>query len=204
MLFRRISIVAAAALLFCTMAVSVARAQTGRTIDDFSLQTAANAPVKLSSYADRKAVVVVFVNPNCAFSRLYLARLTALNASYSSRGVQFLFINSPINLEATAEALDADKLKIKATGDAPDLPYLTDEGQRVTNQLGATKTPEVVLLQPSGSGFVISYKGAIDDNPQMEAYVKEAYLARALDNVLAGRPAGIADKRAAGCLIKRL
>jgi len=51
---------------------------------------------------------------------------------------------------------------------------------------------------------VVRYKGAIDDNPQVEAYVKEAYLARALDNVLAGRPAGGADKRAAGCLIKRM
>jgi thiol-disulfide isomerase/thioredoxin len=204
MLFRRISIVAAAALLFCTMAVSVARAQSGRTVDDFSLQSASSGAVKLSSYADRKAVVVVFVNPNCAFSRLYLARLTALNATYSAQGVQFLFVNAPINLEATAEALDADKLKAKTTGDMPDLPYLTDERQQVTNQLGATKTPEVVLLQPAGTGFVMRYKGAIDDNPQVEAYVKEAYLARALDNVLAGRPVGVTDKRAAGCLIKRM
>ena len=204
MLFRRISIIAAAALLFCTVAVSVARAQTGRTIDDFSLQTAANAPVKLSSYADRKAVVVVFVNPNCAFSRQYQSRLAALNTTYSGQGIQFLFINAPINLEATAEAIDADKLKVKATGDAPDLPYLTDEGQQVSTLLGATKTPEVVVLQPAATGFVVRYKGAIDDNPQVEAYVKESYLAQALTNLVAGRPVGVTDKRAAGCLIKRM
>ena len=47
------------------------------------------------------------------------------------------------------------------------------------------------------------YKGAIDDNPQIENYVKEKYLEQVLDNLLAGRPVGVADKRAAGCLIKR-
>ncbi|TGE19297.1 redoxin domain-containing protein [Hymenobacter elongatus] len=202
MTFRRISLIAAVALVFCTLAVGVARAQDGRTVSDFSLQSPTNATVTLSSYAQSKAVVVVFVNPNCAFSKLYQNRLNALNAAYSGRGVQFLFINTPINLEATAEAADVEKLKMKVTG-ADDYPYLTDESQKVSALLGATKTPEAVLLQPTATGFVVRYKGAIDDNAQVEAYAKERYLAQALDNILAGRPVGVADKRAAGCLIKK-
>lgn len=202
MSLRRISIIAAAALLFCTVAVSAARAQGSRSVSDFSLKTSTNTEVALKSYAGRKAVVVVFVNPTCAFSKLYQSRLTALSNEYSAKGVEFLFINTPINLEASADAGDAEKLKIKTTGGA-DMPLLTDEGQKVSSLLGATKTPEVVLLQPAGDGFAVRYKGAIDDNPQVENYVKERYLAQALDNVLAGRPAGVADKRAAGCLIKR-
>ena len=202
MSFRRISILAAAALLFCTVAVSVARAQGERTVDDFSLKNGANAEVALRSYAGSKAVVVVFVNPNCAFTRLYQTRLTTLSSQYGGRGVQFLFIEAPINLEASADAGDAEKLKIKATGGL-DLPTLNDEGQKVSALLGATKTPEVVVLQPVGNGFAVRYKGAIDDNPQVESYVKENYLQQALDNLLAGRPAGVPDKRAAGCLIKR-
>ncbi|SMB97157.1 alkyl hydroperoxide reductase/ Thiol specific antioxidant/ Mal allergen [Hymenobacter roseosalivarius DSM 11622] len=203
MLFRRISILAATALLFCTIAVSVAKAQDGRTVNDFSLTSPTNATITLSSYASNKAVVVVFVNPNCAFSKLYQSRLSALNATYSGKGVQFLFINAPINLEATADAIDADKLKMKTTG-TDDYPYLTDEGQKVSSLLGATKTPEVVILQPVEKGFAVRYKGAIDNNAQIEAYAKEHYVAQALDNILAGRPAGVADKRAAGCLIKKM
>ncbi|PJJ55056.1 redoxin domain-containing protein [Hymenobacter chitinivorans] len=202
MTFRRISLIAAVALVFSALAVGVARAQDGRTVSDFSLQSPTNATVTLSSYAKNKAVVVVFVNPNCAFSKLYQNRLNALNSAYSGRGVQFLFINTPINLEATADASDAEKLKMKTTG-ASDYPYLTDEGQKVSALLGATKTPEAVVLEPSGAGFVIRYKGAIDDNAQVEAYAKEKYVAQVLDNLLAGRPAGVPDKRAAGCLIKK-
>ncbi|RPD50236.1 thioredoxin family protein [Hymenobacter sediminis] len=202
MSLRRISIVAAAALLFCTVAVSVARAQGSRSVSDFSLKNSANTEVALKSYATNKAVVVVFVNPSCAFSKLYESRLNALNTEYSGKGVQFLFVNAPINLEASADAGDAEKLKIKTTGGAA-LPLLTDEGQKVSTLLGATKTPEVVVLQPVGGSFAVRYKGAIDDNPQVEGYAKEHYLADALNNLLAGRPVGVAEKRAAGCLIKR-
>jgi len=194
MSFRRISIVVAATLLFCTVAVGVARAQDSRSVGDFSLKNASNADVSLRSYASSKAVVIAFVNPSCAFSKLYRERFRAIVSTYRDRGVQFIFINAPINI-ADGQAVDP--------GDAASLPFFTDEGQKVSTLLGVTKTPEVVVLQPAGNGFAVRYKGAIDDNPQVENYVKERYLATALEDVLAGRPNSVADKRAAGCLIKR-
>jgi len=191
--FRRISLIAAVALLAVTMAVGVARAQTGNSVADFTLKTAANADVSLKSYAGNKAVVVVFLNPACAFSRLYQERLASLSNGYRSRGVQFLFINVPINLDAPGTAVPGEV----------ELPTLTDASQQVSNLLGVSKTAEAVVLQPEGGSFAIRYRGAIDDNPQVAANVKEPYLRQVLDNVLAGRPAGVEGKRAAGCLIKR-
>jgi len=193
MSFRRISLIAAVALLAVTMAVGVARAQTGNSVADFTLKTAANADVSLKSYAGNKAVVVVFLNPACAFSRLYQERLASLSNGYRSRGVQFLFINVPINLDAPGTAVPGEV----------ELPTLTDASQQVSNLLGVSKTAEAVVLQPEGGSFAIRYRGAIDDNPQVAANVKEPYLRQVLDNVLAGRPAGVEGKRAAGCLIKR-
>ena len=122
MSFRRISILAAVALLAVTLAVGVARAQGGGTVADFTLKTAANADVALKSYAGNKAVVVVFLNPACAFSRLYQERLASLSSSYRGRGVQFLFINVPINLDAPGTA---------APGEV-ELPTLTDASQQVS------------------------------------------------------------------------
>ncbi|MDQ2769279.1 MAG: redoxin domain-containing protein [Bacteroidota bacterium] len=192
MSFRRISILTAVALLAVSLAVGVARAQTG-TITDFTLKTATNADVALKSYAKNKAVVVVFLNPACAFSRLYQERLASLSSSFRSKGVEFLFINTPINLDAPGTA---------APGEV-ELPTLTDASQKVADMLGVSKTAEAVVLEPSGNGFAIRYRGAIDDNPQVAGSVQQAYLKQVLENVLAGRPAGVADKRAAGCLIKR-
>ncbi len=193
MSFRRISILTAVALLAMTLAVGVARAQTGAPIADFTLKTAANTDVTLKSYAGNKAVVVVFLNPACAFSRLYQERLASLSSAYRGRNVQFLFINVPINLDAPGTA---------APGEV-ELPTLSDASQRVSTLLGVNKTAEAVVLEPVAGGFAIRYRGAIDDNPQVAASVQQPYLKQVLDNVLAGRPAGVADKRAAGCLIKR-
>ena len=193
MSLRRISIITAVALLAVTLAVGVARAQAGGSVTDFTLKTAAHTDITLKSYAGSKAVVVVFLNPACAFSRLYQERLASLSGAYRGRGVQFLFINVPINLDAAGTA---------APGEV-ELPTLTDASQQVSNQLGVTKTAEVVVLEPMAGSFAIRYRGAIDDNPQVASSVQQHYLKQVLDNVLAGRPAGVADKRAAGCLIKR-
>lgn len=193
MSFRRISIFAAVALLAVTLAVGVAQAQSGPTVTNFTLKTAANADVTLKSYANNKAVVVVFLNPACAFSRLYQERLASLSNTYRSQGVQFLFINVPINLDAPGTT---------APGEV-ELPTLTDASQQVATLLGVSKTAEAVVLQPTSGGFAIRYRGAIDDNPQVAASARERYLKQVLDNVLAGRAAGVEDKRAAGCLIKR-
>ena len=193
MSFRRISIITAMAVLALTLAVGVARAQTGNPITDFTLKTAGNGDVALKNFSGKKAIVVVFLNPACAFSRLYQERLASISNSYRGKGVEFLFINVPINLDAPGTA---------APGEV-ELPTLTDDSQQVSGLLGVNKTAEAVVLEPTSGGFAVRYRGAIDDNPQMAGSVQNPYLKQVLDNVLAGRPAGVADKRAAGCLIKK-
>ena len=192
MTLRRIAILTAVALLAVGLAVGTARAQ-GNTVADFTLKTAANADITLKSYTGKKAVVVVFLNPACAFSRLYQARLASLSNRYGGQGVQFLFINVPINLDAPGTATPGEV----------ELPTLADPTAQASALLGISKTAEVAVLQPEGGSFAVRYRGAIDDNPQQAASVQQRYVQQVLDNLLAGRPAGIESKRAAGCLIKR-
>ena len=187
MSLRKLPLFLAGVLLLATVSVGIARAQGG-TVADFTVQKNGGGSTALSSFRGQKAVVVIFVNPACAFTRLYQERLAALGSAYGGRGVQFMLINVPINLDA-------------AEGGAS-LATFSDDGAAST-ALGVTKTTEAVVLQPAGAGFAVRYRGAIDDNPQVASSVQQHYLQQVLDNVLAGRPAGVADKRAAGCLIKR-
>lgn len=188
MFLRKLPLLLAAALLVATTTVGVVRAQGG-TVADFTVQKTGGGSTSLSSLAGQKAVVVIFVNPACAFTRLYQERLSALSSAYGGRGVQFMFVNVPINLDASE-------------GGGGALATFSDDGA-ASATLGVTKTTEAVVLQPAGGGFAVRYRGAIDDNPQVASGVQQHYLQQVLDNVLAGRPAGVADKRAAGCLIKR-
>ena len=183
---RKLSLLAAAGLLLTVAGARVARAQGGN-VADFTVQKTGGGSVALSSFASQKAVVVVFVNPGCAFTRLYQERLSALQSAYGGRGVQFLFVSVPINLEAG--------------GSGGTLATYTGTGA-ASAALGITKTTEAVVLQPGGGSFAVRYRGAIDDHPQVASDVQQPYLRQVLDNLLAGRPASVADKRAAGCLIK--
>ncbi|RZK10325.1 MAG: redoxin domain-containing protein [Hymenobacter sp.] len=189
MSLRKLPLLLAAALLVATITVGIVRAQGG-TVADFTVQKNGGGTASLSAYTGQKAIVVIFVNPACAFTRLYQERLTALNSAYSSRGVQFMFVNVPINLDSNE-------------GGGASLAIFSDEAGTASAALGVTKTSEAVVLQPAGGGFAVRYRGAIDDNPQVASGVQQHYLQQVLDNVLGGRPAGVADKRAAGCLIKR-
>ncbi|RYY19853.1 MAG: redoxin domain-containing protein [Cytophagaceae bacterium] len=189
MLLRKLPLVLAAALLIATVTVGIGRAQGG-TVADFTVQKNGGGSASLSAYGGQKAVVVIFVNPACAFTRLYQERLTTLNSTYGGRGVQFMFVNVPINLDSNE-------------GGGASLATFSDDAGAASAALGVTKTTEAVVLQPAGAGFAVRYRGAIDDNPQVASGVQQPYLRQVLDNVLAGRPAGVADKRAAGCLIKR-
>jgi hypothetical protein len=62
--------------------------------------------------------------------------------------------------------------------------------------LGATKTPEAFVLQNNGGGtFVLKYRGAIDDNPQVAQEVTVNYLHDAVAATLNRRNLSVAEKR---------
>ncbi|OKL39232.1 thioredoxin family protein [Pontibacter flavimaris] len=168
--------------------------KVGDKVADFTLQGTDNQSVSLSNLADAKTVVLVFTNNQCPYAKLYENRLVTLASNYSAKGVQFVFINPG--------AGDAGET-LQEMASRSYSPYLADEGQKVSRQFGATKTPEVFVLHNTDGEFTLKYKGAIDDNPQMESGVKNFYLRSVMDEILANRPVSAGDKRATGCLIKK-
>ena len=56
--------------------------------------------------------------------------------------------------------------------------------------LGAEKSPSVFLLKNEAGKWSKVYEGAIDDNPQVEAQVKEHYIKNAIESLLNADPEG--------------
>lgn len=171
--------------------------QLGSKVADFTLKDSHNQTVSLSDFANSKTVVVVFTDNQCPYAKLYENRLVTLSSTYAARGVQFIFINPGVGLGE-----GSDKLEDMAAKNYS-FPYLADEGQRISQRFGATKTPEVFVLHNINGEFVLKYKGAIDDNPQVESGVRNNYLKSVIDEVLANKSISTADRRATGCMIKR-
>ena len=76
---------------------------------------------------------------------------------------------------------------------------LLDEAGTVGKTYGATRTPEMYILDKEGK---VVYHGAIDDNKDMKGTGKTNYVAKALDEVIAGKPVTTAETKAYGCTVK--
>jgi peroxiredoxin len=195
------SILAFMTLLFITETAAQAPYQLGSKVEIFSLNDISARQISLKEYADRKAVVVVFSNNTCPYAKLYEARLLNLAKAFAGRGVQFLFINPSVDQAEGGESLQ--EMAQRASEGAYPFPYLADEGQKISSRFGASRTPEAFVLQNVNGEFVLKYKGAIDDNPQAEKFVRDPYLKNVLEAILKNQAINTGERRATGCMIRR-
>lgn len=81
-------------------------------------------------------------------------------------------------------------------------PYLIDDRQDIYPQFGATKTPQMYVLQKTIKGNVLKYIGAIDDNYKDANAVNTKYVENAVDALLLGKEVNLPETKAIGCGIK--
>lgn len=163
-------------------------------VPDFNLPAANNTQVALPAQA--QAVVVCFLGTECPLARLYAPRLQQLVDKYAQKGVFFIGVDS--NLQDTA----AEVQRFRESNNIS-FPIGMDYDQKVAELLGATRTPEVVVLD---SKRMIRYQGRIDDQylpgvVKPQATVSE--LVEAVDAVLANEPLRVTKTQSIGCLIGR-
>ena len=192
-------------LLFALMANTIfSPVKTGYKVGDiatdFSLKNVDGNMVSLSDYKDAKGFIVIFTCNTCPYSVEYENRIEALNKKYASKGYPVIAI-MPNNPEIQkGDSMEAMKAKAKVKGFT--FPYLMDEGQKIYPQYGATKTPQVYILQKTAKGNEVKYIGAIDDNYQDATAVKSQYVENAVDALLNGNEIKETETRAIGCSIK--
>jgi peroxiredoxin len=197
---KKLSILAAFAVVLATsLAAPAARATSlkiGAPAPDFTLPAASDgkAVALKDLLAKSKAVAVVFVATQCPVSNAYNTRMAALGKEYAAKGIPLIGINSN-KTEPAAE------VKEHAEKHGFTFPVLKDDGNKIADAYGATKTPEVFVLDPKGT---LLYHGRIDENQDDPKGVKSPDLRNALDAVLSGRPVPAAETKAFGCTIKRV
>jgi len=167
-------------------------------VSNFTLNNVVNGrPVSLETYPSCSGIAIIFTSNACAFDDYYRGRIAKLATDYSDR-VPLLLVNSSV------EPADSDENMIKkATQLNLKVPYLSDKDQSLMKQLGASRTPQVFLLKNSGGSFTVVYKGAIDDNAQVEADVRHAYLKDAIDILLTNQTIQTPEVRPMGCTIRK-
>ncbi|HTF20366.1 MAG TPA: redoxin domain-containing protein [Chryseolinea sp.] len=171
---------------------------SAQPVGNFMLNNVVNGKsVSLETYPSCAGIAIIFTSNTCAFDEYYRVRISKLATEYSDR-VPVLLVNS--SLEPGDSEANMTK---KATQLNLKVPYLADKEQSLMKQLGASRTPQVFLLKNNGGSFAIVYRGAIDDNAQVEADVRNAYLKDAIDILLTNQTIQTPEVRPMGCSIRK-
>ena len=174
--------------------------KVGDKATDFKLENIDGKHVSLADYKDAKGFIVVFTCNGCPYAKAYQERIVELDKKYKKKGYPVIAIN-PNNTDVKPDD-DLKGMAKRAKEKGYTFPYLKDANYEVYKEYGATRTPHIYVLTKQGSDLVVSYIGAIDDNYQDAAAVKEPYLANAVDALLAGNDPNPKMTKAIGCTIK--
>jgi len=152
--------------------------------------------VRLGDFADRAAVVVVFVAPDCPMSNGEIPKLLELDKRFARQGVQMVAVHCGSH-DAAAIAEHARQYRIG-------FPVLIDDRAALAAALGAEVTPQAVVIDRAGK---VRYSGRIDDQYSARlvrnGQVTRDDLRLAIEAVLAGKPVEPATAKAFGCPIDR-
>jgi peroxiredoxin len=164
----------------------------GSTIADFTLPDAGGTAHSLASLKGKNGAVLIFIATQCPVSNGYNERMEKLAQDYKARGITVIGINA----NSTESASD---VKDHAAKNNLTFPILKDDGNKVADALGATRTPEAYFLDASNK---LLYHGRIDNSRDI-TQVNTSELRDALEATLAGKPVPKTTANAFGCSIKR-
>lgn len=182
-------------IALCFSCLPFANAQT---VKNFELVNVINnQKISLETYPSCQGLVLIFTSNNCPYDEYYRKRIAEIGQAYHDQ-VPLLLVNSQTEGE---ESLD--KMVAKARQLNVSVPYLADKGQTLMTALNVRKSPEAFLLKNQNGKFAVVYRGAIDDNAQVEADVHHHYLRDAIDIMLSNQEISTPEVRPVGCNLKK-
>lgn len=164
---------------------------------EYSLENNYGTAVAFEEFHDKSVVVLAFIGTECPLAKLYGPRLNDIQEEFADEGVVVLGISS--NKQDSLTELSA---YVHRHGIA--FPVLKDVGNKLADEVGATRTPEVFVYDQERK---LRYQGRIDDQYGVgysKEKVSESDLAEAITQVLAGKEVATPTTKAIGCVIGRV
>jgi peroxiredoxin len=149
----------------------------------------------LSSFQDKRLLVLLFVSNGCPTVKACQDRMIKIQKDYSEKSGQLLALNSNNSYLSPADTYAEMVLRVREK--AFNFPYVKDEDRRVAKSYGAICTPHVFLLDEERR---LRYRGRIDDSRNPER-VTVSDLRNAIDDLLANRPVRVSETVPFGCSI---
>jgi peroxiredoxin len=185
-----------------SISVSAHAAEVGKPAPAFSAKDAKGAEVSLEGLKG-KVVVLEWVNHGCPFVVKHYGskNMQKLQETYTEKGVVWITINSGSKASGSYTD-DATFLKMSADKGSKASHLIADESGTIGKAYSAKTTPHMFVINKEG---VLVYNGAIDSKKTTNAAdieSSENYVAKALDEVLAGKEVTTSKTEPYGCGVK--
>jgi thiol-disulfide isomerase/thioredoxin len=154
--------------------------------------------VSPDDYADRKALLVMFICRHCPYVKHVEQELARIGRDYAGKSLGIIAISSN---DAASYPDDApESLKQQALHLGFPFPYCYDETQDVARAFDAACTPDFYLYDEQRR---LVYRGQLDDSrPGNGKPVTGRDLRAAIDAVIEGKTVSPQQRPSAGCNIK--
>lgn len=164
---------------------------------DYSLRGVDGKSYTLSSFKDKKVLVIMFICNHCPYVKAIEDRILAFAQDYSPRSVQVVGIcaNDPTDYPEDSPENLRKQWQEKNYG----FPYLVDETQEVAKAYGAVCTPDIYVFD---SARTLAYHGQFDNNWQDPRKVTRRDLKEAVEALLQGKSPSKEQTPSMGCSIK--
>ena len=153
---------------------------------------------QLGSMAGVKAIVLVFLGPECPVSQRYVPELNRIAAMHQTNAVEFYGVVSASKKARENATAFVKEYSIK-------FPVLVDDRLALAKWLRPTHVPEAYVLKRDGD---VVYRGRIDDWYEAvgkpRAVVRQRELRDAIEAVLAGRTPPRSFAQPVGCYFEEL
>ena len=165
---------------------------------DFSLpDVTTGKTVSLADYADKKALLVIFLCAHCPYVIHVKDELARLGRDCAGKGVGIVGITAN---DIAGYPQDAPKPTAEfARAAGFHFPILFDEAQSVARAYTAACTPDFFLFDAHRR---LAYRGQLDSSRPGRGTSDGADIRDALDALLSGKPADPNQKPGIGCNIK--
>jgi peroxiredoxin len=185
-----------------SISVSAHAAEVGKPAPAFSAKDAKGVDVSLESLKG-KVVVLEWVNHGCPFVVKHYGskNMQKLQETYTGKGVVWISINSGSKASGSYTD-DATFLKMSADKGSKASHLIADESGTIGKAYSAKTTPHMFVINKEG---VLVYNGAIDSKKTTSPADIESsdnYVAKALDEVLAGKEVTTSKTEPYGCGVK--
>lgn len=165
-------------------------------LKEIALKDLRGREVSLNETAEKGLTVFIFMSTDCPLCINYTKTITEISKEFGSRGVSFIPVYSGKYFTETDILKFHHDTNFELTG-------LLDPEFRLAIKLGATVTPEAVVISREGE---ILYSGAIDnwmyETGKKRSLITQKYLESALLQILSGKAADPRHTEPIGCFME--